>query len=112
MRRRLVTGMLAGWALWGVLFTIGYPYVTGARIFPEVLRDSEAFAHIAHAAAIAALPIAWGGWLFIWGDGPGQPPSWATTMWFTVVFGLVLYGALCVAAAAIYGKLRAKSTTD
>lgn len=106
MRRHLIIGMVVGWALWAVLFGIGYPYVTGARFFPELLRDSKAFAYVGNASAVAALPIAWGGWLFIWGDGPGQPPSWATTTWFSVVFGLLLYGALGAAAGAIIARLQ------
>ena len=102
MRRHHVFGMLSGWALWGVFFAMGYWYLRGDG-FP---KDSKVFGYVGFTAAIAALPIAWGGWVFVWGDGPGQPPAWATTMWFSVVFGLVLYGALGIAASEIYYRLR------
>lgn len=47
---------------------------------------------------VAALPVAAGGWLFVWGDG-AQPPSWVTGIPFNVLVGLVLYGGLGVMAA-------------
>ena len=97
MRRHLVIGMLAGWALWGVLFAIAYMYLAGGGFLPGI---------VGFPAAVIALPIAWGGWVYIWGDGPGQPPTWATTMWLSVVFGLVLYGALGAMAGAIYARIR------
>jgi hypothetical protein len=98
-----IKGMLAGWALWAVLFAIGYLYLTGPNFLP---KDSAVFGYVGFAAAVAALPIAWGGWVFIWGDGPGQPPAFATTMWFTVVFGLALYGFLGAIAGAMVARLR------
>jgi ABC-type Na+ efflux pump permease subunit len=97
MRRQYIIGMLAGWALWMMLFAIGWGFLRGPSFVP---------APVGNAAAIAALPIAWGGWVFVWGDGPGQPPAWATAMPFSVVFGLLLYGALGIAASAIYARLR------
>jgi hypothetical protein len=97
MRRRYLVGILAGWLLWGVLFAIGYGYLTGHGLLPG---------SIGFAAAVVAMPVSFGGWVYVWGDGPGQPPAWATTMWFSVVLGLVLYGALGMMVAAIYSRLR------
>jgi hypothetical protein len=98
MRGHLIIGMLAGWALFGVLFAIGYGYVTGDGL--------AVGGYVGYVAAIMSMPIGFGGWVFVWGDGPGQPPAWATTMWFSVVFGLVLYGALGAMAGSIIARLR------
>jgi hypothetical protein len=100
MRRQLINGMLAGCALWGVLFVIGYLHLAGGGFLPGV---------VGFWAAVIALPIAWGGWVFVWGDGPGQPPAWATTFWFSVVFGLLLYGTLGAMTGALYARIRRRA---
>jgi hypothetical protein len=102
--RRDIIGMLVGWALWAVLYAIGYGYVTGNG-FPRWLPGRIGFA-----AAVASMPIGFGGWVFVWGDGPGQPPAFVNSVWFSVVFGPILYGALGAMAGTIYGRLRGRGT--
>ncbi|MCC6492583.1 MAG: hypothetical protein IT424_06135 [Pirellulales bacterium] len=91
---RYVVGMLCGWAL----FAVGFGYVTGEGL--------AVGGYVGFAAAVASMPVSFGGWVFVWGDGPGQPPAWATTMWFSVLLGLVLYGALGALAAAVWSRFR------
>lgn len=103
MRRSYLFGIFAGWVLWSVLFAITYVVLkTGNARLPE----SKALRYVINATSVAAMPIAIGGFLYVWGDGAGQPPEWATTMPFSAVVGLVLYGAIGMMAAAIYGRLR------
>ncbi|BBO34584.1 hypothetical protein [Lacipirellula parvula] len=100
-----IVGMLAGWALWAAFFAVAYVVMQrGTAILPE----PGVFKNLISVITIAAMPIAIGGFLFVWGDGAGQPPPFMTTMWFNIVFGLILYGALGAMAGAIYGRLRKK----
>jgi hypothetical protein len=98
MSRHFVVGVLAGWALWAAVFAIGYGYLTGDGL---VIGGRTGFA-----AAVLSMPVSFGGWVYIWGDGPGQPPAFVNALWFTVLLGLVLYGALGAMAAAVYARLR------
>lgn len=98
--RRYIIFVLAGWTLWAALFAIGYPYVYGSDVLPKLPGA------IGFPAAVASIPIGFGGWVYVWGDGPGQPPSWTGERWFSVAFGLLLYGALGAAVGMFSGRLR------
>jgi hypothetical protein len=101
--KRYIIGAMIGWALFALLFAVGYAYVTGNG-FPRWMPG-----RIGSVAAIASMPgFAW--WALVSGDGPGQLPAFANTVWFSAVFGLILYGALGATAGAIYGRLRRRGT--
>jgi hypothetical protein len=96
--RRYIIGMLVGWALWAVLYAIGYGYLTGRSFLPGP---------VGFVVALASMPIGFGGWVYVWGDGGG--PAFALSIWFSVMVGLLLYGALGLAVGAIISRLRKRS---
>jgi len=103
MRRYLVIGMLAGWALWPTLIVAAYGIDASERFAPQWVIRSDIPDTLASVLIVAAWPVAAGGWLFIWGDGP-QPPEWVTGWPFNVAVGLLLYGTLGAIAGAIYAR--------
>ena len=104
MRRYLVTGVLAGWGLWLAFYAAAYAVEASETYWPKMLRDADLPDTIGTVLLVAALPVAAGGWLFVWGDG-AQPPSWVTGIPFNVLVGLALYGALGVLAARHWGAI-------
>jgi hypothetical protein len=52
------TGMFAGCALWAVLLAIGWGYIWEEGFLPLPTP-------IGLVSAVAALPIAWGGWVYV-----------------------------------------------
>jgi hypothetical protein len=82
-----------------VLFAIGYSYLTGAG-YPRWLPG-----HIGFVAALASMPIGFGGWLYVWGDAGGL----ALHPGFSVLVGLPLYGILGLTVGATFSRLRKRS---
>jgi len=113
MPRHYLIGMVAGWAVWLILMAGAYGVDASERFAPMWVREADIPDTVATALIVAALPVKFGGWLFIWGDGP-QPPEWVSGLPLNTLVGLVLYGSLGVAAAAIYGrgKRRSKSFNE
>jgi len=103
MSRQYIIGVLSGWTLWIALYASAFAVEASETYFPKFLRDADVPDTLGTVLLVAAVPVAAGGWLFIWGDGP-QPPEWVTGVPFNVAVGLLLYGALGVIAAAIYAR--------
>jgi hypothetical protein len=87
MRRRIIIGVLAGWALWAFAFGLWYSERTNLQL----LRSLPA--PVSSCVSVAAVPIAIGGWFFVWGDN-GPPYPWLDNMRFNVAANLVIYGIL------------------
>ena len=105
MWRSILIGVVAGWALWGALIGAGYACEAFETWFPKWAHKADIPDTLGTVLIVAALPVAVGGWLFIWGDGP-QPPPWVTSVPFNVAVGLILYGLLGGVIAIIYGRRR------
>ena len=105
MQRTFVIGMLAGWTLWVALYAAAHAVEASETYWPRLLRDADLPDTIGSALLVIALPVAAGGWLFVWGDGP-QPPAWVTGVPFNVAVGLILWGTLGVLAMTVYTRLR------
>lgn len=86
-----IKGMFAGWALWAVLYAIGYGYLTGHAFLPGI---------IGFAAAVASMPIGFGGWLWL-----GQGGTYIGLL-LDIAVCLVVYGALGAMAGAIIARFR------
>jgi hypothetical protein len=84
MKRKVLIGMLTGQLAFAAVFVVWL--VFDIRWLMPV-----------------AMPIALGGWLFIWGDGP-QPPQFVNSRWFAFVTGLVIYGAIGALAGRLYQR--------
>lgn len=102
--RRFVGRICAGWIFWLALVAMYYSYQSAAReLVPKAIRRAVDF--LMTIEGLATWPVALGGWLFVWGDGP-QPEPWVTGMPFNVAVGLVLYGVLGLAVGALYSWWR------
>jgi hypothetical protein len=107
MRRYLIR-VLAGWTLWAVLYAAAFAVEASETYWPRLLRDADLPDMLGTVLIVAAMPVAAGGWLFVWGDGP-QPEPWVTGVPFNVAVGLLLYGIVGLVAGAIFSRLRTRS---
>ena len=106
--RHHIIHILAGWALWAGLYAAAFAVESSETSWPRLLRDADVPDMLGTVLIVAAMPVAAGGWLFVWGNG-AQPESWVTGLPFNVTVGLVLYGVLGLIVGAIYGRLRKRS---
>ena len=105
---RYITPVLAGWIFWLAMVALYYAYEAFARaLVPKAIRRAVDF--LMTIEGLATWPVALGGWLFIWGDGP-QPERWVTGLPFNVAVAFVIYGALGLAVGAIFNRLRKPSS--
>ena len=92
--------MLGGWALWLTLIVSAYGIDASERFAPQWVKRADIPDTLASVMIIAALPVEYGGYFLVWGEG--GPPDSLKGWPFNTLVGLVLYGALGVIAAAIY----------
>jgi hypothetical protein len=104
MRRYLIR-IFAGWVFWATLYAAAFAVEASEIYWPRLLRDADVPDMLGTACLVAAMPVAAGGWLFVWGDGP-QPEPWVTGVPFNVAVGLLLYGVLGLVVGAIYSRWR------
>jgi hypothetical protein len=107
MRRSVVIGILVGWALWAIIFGAGAACQTLEPWFPRWAKLADIPDTLATSFMVAAAPVAVGGWLLIWGDGP-QPPAWVKSLPFNLFIALVLYGAMGALIGYLIARRRLK----
>jgi hypothetical protein len=88
-----IIGGIAGEFFWGLAILGAYFFEAFASSFPRWFLDLDLADILGSICAVIAAPIAIGGWLFIWGDGP-QPPAWVKSIVFNVAFAVCFYGAV------------------
>jgi hypothetical protein len=103
MRRRVITGMVAGWVLWVALVAMDLAYRDARGQIPQSMRGAVDV--VMTGVAFAAWPVGYVGYFFIWGEGP---PAWLRHWAPNVVIYLAIYGTLGAMAVAIYQRARIK----
>ncbi len=101
MRRRVITGIVAGWVLWVALAATEFAYHDARGHIPKSVRGAVDV--VMTGVACAAWPVGFVGYFFIWGEGP---PAWLRYWAPNVAIGLAIYGTLGAMAGAIYARRR------
>jgi hypothetical protein len=103
MKRSIVVGVIAGWAVWGTLCALFYAMQEWSYVLPSWMTDGSAFGFIGAGVAIAWAPVTMGGWFFLWGDN-GPPYPWIDSWGFIVTFGMTFYGILGALAGMLFSQ--------
>jgi hypothetical protein len=96
LKRRLpawLQGTIVGVVYWVIALVGAYALETNTLSFPRWMEKTDLADSIGSMIMIIAAPIAAGGWLMIWGDGP-QPPAWLTSATFNICFAICFYAIL------------------
>jgi hypothetical protein len=86
-------GSIFGLIIWILSGLAAYGLEASEASFPRWMKQLDLVDTVGSVFMVIAAPIAVGGWLMIWGDGP-QPPSWLTSLSFNVGFGICFYALL------------------
>lgn len=70
-----IIGGIAGELFWGLAILGAYFFEAFESSFPRWFLELDLADTFGSICAVVAAPVAIGGWLFIWRDGP-QPPAW------------------------------------
>jgi hypothetical protein len=105
-KRRLpvwLQGAIVGVSLWAFVVVGAFAMEANQSRFPQWMEQADLVDTIGSVLMVIAAPIAVGGWLMIWGDGP-QPPAWLTSIPFSICFGICFYGLLGSLIGLIFSK--------